>query len=73
MTQARRRRDEAQSGGRGVSEEAPEELIESEETPIDEAPRRNALSIALVAGLGALLLICVVLVLIANSHRPAGL
>lgn len=33
----------------------------------------DALSIAIVASLAALLLLCVVLIFVANGHRPAGL
>lgn len=64
---------EAAWGGAGVSEEATESVIEPEDEGIEPVPMRDALSLAIVAGLGALLLICVVLVLVANSHRPAGL
>jgi hypothetical protein len=56
-----------------VSEESTEAATEPEEEAIEPAPRRDALSLALVAGLALLLLICVVLVFVANNHRPAGL
>jgi hypothetical protein len=47
--------------------DAPGELNEDNLSP------RDPLSIALVAGLAALLLLCVILVFVANRHRPAGL
>ncbi len=49
--------------------------IEGEVVEIEPVPRiqRDSLSIALVAGLAALLLICVIFIFIANGHRPAGL
>lgn len=56
-----------------MSEESAETAIELEDELAESSPMRDGLSLALVAGLAALLLICVVLVLVANSHRPAGL
>lgn len=56
-----------------MSEESTEEANELEDDEIEPVPMRDGLSLALVAGLAALLLVCVVLVLVANSHRPAGL
>lgn len=57
-----------------MSEESTEAANEHEDDEeIELVPMRDGLSLALVAGLAALLLICVVLVLVANSHRPAGL
>jgi hypothetical protein len=56
-----------------VSEESTEAAIEPDDEEIQPIPMRDALSLAIVAGLAALLLICVVLVFVANNHRPAGL
>ena len=49
--------------------------VEVEVVEIESVERgpRDPLSIALVAGLAALLLICVIFIFIANGHRPAGL
>ena len=46
---------------------------ETDDVEIGEKEMRDPLSIALVAGIAALLLICVILIFVANRHRPAGL
>jgi hypothetical protein len=54
--------------------EAVDEPVEDADDPAPgDVNPRDALSIALVVGLGALLLLCVILVFVANRHRPAGL
>ena len=55
--------------------EAPLDSVENDATDVEaeERVQRDQLSIALVAGLAALLLICVIFIFIANRHRPAGL
>jgi hypothetical protein len=65
--------EERDEMGAPIAEES--EPIEPADEPddLDDANPRDALSIALVVGLGALLLLCVILVFVANRHRPAGL
>jgi hypothetical protein len=50
-----------------------EPVNEPDDSDLDDLSPRDPLSIALVLGLAALLLLCVILVFIANRHRPAGL
>ncbi len=49
------------------------EVIQDDDLAEDSHPPRDTLSLVLVAGIAALLLICILLVFVANRHRPAGL
>lgn len=49
------------------------EVIEADGGEEISSSPRDLLSVALIAAIGGLILLCVVFVLIANSHRPAGL
>lgn len=65
--------DESEPTASATESDEPVDEPDDDDIEVDDLSPRDPLSIALVAGLAALLLLCVILVFVANRHRPAGL